>query len=176
VSRPNPHGVTLRDATPEDYAVAAELLLAAYDEYRHHMPPERWERYAQDIADVSGRAAGSTLILAELKERLVGAVTFTSSDNGEHWPSTHASLRLLAVHSEARRLGVAQALMAECVRRTRALGRTHLGLHTTAFMAGARALYQRLGFRPVPAQNMQFGTITIEALELDLASPPTTVA
>lgn len=159
-----PAGVTLRDATSDDFPAAATLLLAAYDEYRVHLPDALWQRYAADIANVSGRAATGTLILAEQAGHLLGAVTFVPGP--PH--ATSASLRLLGVHPEARGTGIAQALMAECVRRARALGRAHLELHTTQFMAAARRLYFRLGFQPAPEQDVQLGPLTLEAFVLDL--------
>jgi GNAT superfamily N-acetyltransferase len=138
--------------------------LSAYDEYRHHLPDGLWQRYAADIANVAGRAATGTLILAEQAGDRLGAVTFVPGPSD----ATSASLRLLGVLPEARGKGIAQALMAECVRRAQALGRTHLELHTTPFMTAARRLYLHLGFQPVPEGNMQIGPLTLEAFKLDL--------
>lgn len=105
----------------------------------------------------------------------MGAVTFSpgisvypQAGGGDHWPETHASLRLLAVSPEARGVGVASVLMAECSRRALALGRTHLGLHTTQLMQVAK----RMGFQRVPSQDLQYGPMTIEAYELDLRTRP----
>lgn len=164
-----PPAITFRDAGPQDYDTARKLALAAYDEYRALIPPDRWEWYAADIANIESRAADSTLILAEVDGRPVGCVTFyPDGSRGQHWPPTYAAIRLLGVAPEARGQGAGRALTEECARRARALGRTHLGLHTVSFMATARAMYRRLGFQPVPGQDMHFSTMTIEALELDL--------
>lgn len=167
--------LSLRDATPDDYPAAVAVLLAAYDEYRPAVPTDLWQGYAKDIANVAGRAATSTLILAERDGVLVGAVTFAPgisvyppAGGGDHWPETHASLRLLAVSPDARGGGVARVLMTECIHRARALGRTHLGLHTTQLMQIAKQMYQRMGFQRVPSQDLHSGPMTIEAYELDL--------
>jgi ribosomal protein S18 acetylase RimI-like enzyme len=53
---------------------------------------------------------------------------------------------MLGVLPEARRLGVARALMEEAERRARAAGKTRITLHTTERMEAARTMYERLGF------------------------------
>ena len=162
--------ITLRDARPDEYDAVRALLLAAYDEYRPAAPPGLWAGYARDIIDLEGRAAESVLIVAERAGVVVGAVTFypDASRGGQGWPAGYAGFRLLAVHPSARSLGLGRTLTAECLRRARALGCSHVGLHTTVFMATAKAMYQRMGFVPAPSHDMQAGPLTIEAFELAL--------
>jgi ribosomal protein S18 acetylase RimI-like enzyme len=60
---------------------------------------------------------------------------------------------LLAVHPNARGLGIGKALTEECLSRARELGATTMGLHTTAVMDVARAMYQRMGFTRFPEND-----------------------
>ena len=99
------------------------------------------------------RRAHATLIVAEEGARILGAVTYYpdgSCEGHAGWPRQWAAIRLLAIHPEARGRGVGRALTAECIRRARADGSRAVGLHTTEFMAIARAMYERMGFVRAP--------------------------
>lgn len=100
----------------------------------------------------------SELIVAENSVRLVGAVTFYPnsfpSDHGG-WPAGWTGIRLLAVHPDARGMGIARVLMDECLRRSRLRSATALGLHTTELMGIARGMYARMGFVRVPEYDFR---------------------
>ncbi|MGH2721533.1 MAG: GNAT family N-acetyltransferase [Actinomycetota bacterium] len=146
----------LRDAREEELDAASALMRAAYAPLFEDVPPEHREvvdGYLEDIGDVWSRLRDAELIVAEEDGRLVGAVTFfpdgPSAENGG-WPQGWAGIRLLAVLPEARRRGIGWALTEECLRRARATGAAAMGLHTTEFMAVAKAMYERMGFERVP--------------------------
>lgn len=68
----------------------------------------------------------------------------------------------------ARGRGVGRALTEECIRRARAAGCPAVGLHTTEFMAVARAMYERMGFVRVPALDFRpVPAIHVMAYRLD---------
>jgi len=59
--------------------------------------------------------------------------------------------------------------MQECARRARAAGATALTLHTTAMMAAALRLYERLGFVPAPELDLQVApSLTVHGYRLEL--------
>ena len=149
----------------------------AYQEYRAAFPAQVWEGYLRDLMDVRSRVGVSELIVAERGRpeeggRLVGAVTFypdASQSERERWPSGWAGLRLLAVHPEARGMGIGRVLMDECLRRSRQLGVPTLGLHTTEMMSVARGMYERMGFVRVPEFDFHpTPQIVVVAYRLDL--------
>ncbi|MDO8532527.1 MAG: GNAT family N-acetyltransferase [Dehalococcoidia bacterium] len=143
----------IRPARPDELDEAARVMLAAYQQYEASFPTGRWERYAADILDVRGRLPHAELIVAEEAGRIVGAVTLYpdgSRSGMEGWPPEWAGVRLLAVHPDARGRGVGEALMRECMERSRKRGVTTLGLHTTTVMAVARGMYERMGFVRAP--------------------------
>ena len=74
------------------------------------------------------------------------ANVYASAGIKPDWPE----LRMLAVAPEARGLGVGKALLMECIRRSRAAGYAHLGLHTEDAMAVAMGMYERAGFQRMP--------------------------
>ncbi len=95
--------------------------------------------------DTIGAAAAEgqrQILVARLDDRIVGTVqlAFAQQDNGRH----RAEVAKLLVHPDARRQGIAGALMqaAEAVARQRGLRLLVLDTGTDA----AEALYRRLGF------------------------------
>mgnify|MGYP001615023020 FL=1 len=143
----------IRDARPDELDEAARVMLAAYQQYQASFPPGRWDAYAADILDVRSRLPHAELLIAEEAGRIVGAVTFYpdgSRSAVEGWPPTWAGVRLLAVHPDARGRGVGEALMRECMARSRKRGVNTLGLHTTRIMAVAQRMYERMGFVRAP--------------------------
>jgi ribosomal protein S18 acetylase RimI-like enzyme len=73
--------------------------------------------------------------------------------SGEDCPPDVAVIRLLAVRPEMRGSGLGRVLAEECMRRARAAGARAVGLHTTMMMATAKAMYERMGFVPVPEHD-----------------------
>lgn len=162
----------IRDAKEEELDQVALLIRDAYQEYQAAFPPQVWEGYSRDIMDVRGRLETSELIVAEHAGGLVGAVTFypnASQSEQEGWPPGWTGVRLLAVHPEGRGLGIGRALMDECLRRSRLLNASTLGLHTTELMAVARSMYERMGFVRVPEFDFRPGPgVVVMAYRLDL--------
>ncbi|MBI4303706.1 MAG: GNAT family N-acetyltransferase [Chloroflexi bacterium] len=162
----------MRDARVEELDEVAQLLRDAYQQYATFVPSPAWEAYLEDISDVRGRLADSQLVVAEVDNRLVGAVTLYLeglhySERG--WPQGWAGIRLLAVHPAYRGRGIGRALMEECIRRCREHGIATIGLHTTEIMDIARRMYERMGFKRAPEFDFQPApSIVVTAYRLDL--------
>lgn len=132
--------------------------------------------YLKDILDLEGRAAASELVIAERDDEIVGCVSYyppgakmsyPSDSFSEHWPADWSAFRLLAVHPSARRGGVGRRLTEACIERARSQGAPAVGLHTTAPMAVARAMYERMGFERAPRYDFQPGPkVLVEAYRL----------
>lgn len=172
MSHTNQGPSNVRDAGVEDLDQVSLLIRDTYQEYQANFSPEVWEGYARDIMDVRSRLDTSELIVAENSGRLVGAVTFypnTSPSDQGGWPAGWTGIRLLAVHPDARGMGIGRALMDECLRRSRLLSATALGLHTTELMGIARGMYERMGFVRVPEYDFQAGPeVVVLGYRLDL--------
>jgi GNAT superfamily N-acetyltransferase len=118
--------------------------------------------YLTRIADLRAHLDGADLLIAREDAALLGAVLLVhpgaraeyTGDASAAWPATWATLRQLAVAPAARRRGVGRALTVACIDRARALGATHLALHTTANLAAARALYRDLKWKRAPAHDL----------------------
>ena len=172
MSQTNQGPSNVRDAGVEDLDQVSLLIRDAYQEYQANFSPEVWERYSRDIMDVRSRLDTSELIVAENSGRLVGAVTFypnTSPSDQGGWPAGWTGIRLLAVHPDARGMGIGRVLMDECLHRSRLLSATALGLHTTELMGIARGMYERMGFVRVPEYDFQAGPeVVVLGYRLDL--------
>ncbi len=142
--------LNLRDARPNEIEEVSQLLVLAYQQYQKFLSPERWDWYRSNIVDVKGRMADSDLIVAEMKNKIVGTVTLYTHGPDQGWPEGWAGIRLLAVHPDYRGHGIGRALMEECLSRCRISGKQTIGLHTTELMEVARAMYERMGFRRAP--------------------------
>ena len=172
MAQTNQEPSNVRDAGVEDLDQVSLLIRDAYQEYQANFSPEVWERYSRDIMDVRSRLDTSELIVAENSGRLVGAVTFypnTSPSDQGGWPAGWTGIRLLAVHPDARGMGIGRVLMDECLRRSRLLSATALGLHTTELMGIAQGMYERMGFVRVPEYDFQAGPeVVVLGYRLDL--------
>jgi ribosomal protein S18 acetylase RimI-like enzyme len=138
----------IREARADEYAETGTVTADAYREF--FAEGDRYHSYLDEIADVAGRAARTTILVAVDGDRVVGSATLelddrTSDEAGPLAPD-EAHIRMLGVSADARGAGVGKALMAECERRAVAAGRTRMTLHTTVRMRAARAMYESLGY------------------------------
>ncbi|MGH2718482.1 MAG: GNAT family N-acetyltransferase [Actinomycetota bacterium] len=154
----DPNSITVRDATAEEFPQVAAVTVAAYVEFAEELGQERWGHYRDDLSEVARRAQRGAVVVAETGGRLVGAVSYyppVRERTGEvsswvWWPPGYGYVRALAVHPDARRLGVGRALTLACIERTRALGGNGVALNTVAIMMVAQRMYEGLGFRRIP--------------------------
>ena len=166
----------VREATDADIEPARSALRSAYAEYEKSFPPENWAPYLTDILNLEGRASESELLVAESDGSVVGCVSYfppgskasyPSDSFSERWPDNWGAFRLLAVDPSARGHGVGRRLTDECIERARGKGAPFLGLHTTAPMAIARSMYERMGFERVVQYDFRPGpTVLVEAYRL----------
>jgi GNAT superfamily N-acetyltransferase len=150
--------IIVRDASAAELDAAAAVMVSAYAEYLPPDPTGPWLAYRNEIADVRSRLPYTTLVVAVEHGRILGAVTYypdASRDTNARWPREWAAIRLLGVHPDARGRGLGRRLTEACVERARAAGCTAVGLHTTDFMAVARAMYERMGFVRLPALDFR---------------------
>jgi predicted N-acetyltransferase YhbS len=145
-------GVLLRAARREELGQVLDLLDAANQEYRAAMRPMPFEAYLQDLRTVRDRWDDVDVFVAEKDGGIVACVSFDRDAGREDvgLPSGCASFRALAVHPDARGLGLGRQLARLCLRRARKIGARTLVVHAMPFMTRTRRMYERLGFRRAP--------------------------
>jgi GNAT superfamily N-acetyltransferase len=168
-------GLTLRDARDAERDAVRALTLRAYAEYASIMTSASWAGLDAAVRAALASDEPVERIVAVWHGAIVGSVhlfppavaAYGALAGRAAWPE----LRLLAVAPEARGLGVARALVQECVRRARRQGAPALGLHTSASMGVAMRLYERMGFERAPEHDFQPpGAELVEGYRLDLGS------
>ncbi|MEA2433276.1 MAG: hypothetical protein QOG54_733 [Actinomycetota bacterium] len=170
--------VSIRVAAETDFDPARRVLRAAYAGYESSFPEANWVPYLKDILDLEGRADASELLVAEMDGEIVGCVSYfppgskasyPSDAFSERWPSDWAAFRLLSVDPQIGGRGIGRQLTEACIERARQGGSPALGLHTTAPMAIARGMYERMGFKRAPQYDFRPGpTVLVEAYRLSL--------
>ncbi|MGY1711022.1 GNAT family N-acetyltransferase [Geodermatophilus sp. SYSU D00758] len=145
-----PTPLSVEPARPEDHPAIAELTVRVYLGDGLAGP-----QYAEQLADVAGRADRAHLLVARDGERLVGSVALVlEGDFGEVTESDdEAAFRMLVVDPAARGRGVGERLVTACLDRARAAGKRRMVLSTDVRMAGAHRLYSRLGFTRLPERD-----------------------
>lgn len=133
----------IRRATLRDAALVRHITRAVY-------VGEGWATtpaYVRELLDVERRIVENTVLIADV----VGTLTVAVPPH----PSAHVAqpgeveVRMLCVLPDARRIGVAQALMTE----VETLPADRVVLSTEQQMTGAQKLYERLGYLRTPERD-----------------------
>lgn len=141
--------IEVRPARPDEFEEAGRVTALAYREFVRPNDTD-WQDYLARIGDVAGRA-GRTMVLVAVEEgRILGSVTLEldgrTEPDDDPLPPDEAHVRMLGVHPEARRRGMARILMEACEDQARRAGKRRITLNTTMRMGAAQAMYESLGF------------------------------
>jgi ribosomal protein S18 acetylase RimI-like enzyme len=167
----------IRPARDDELDAVSRLLDDAWREYDAQVTgsEERlaiYRAYRARVIDVRSRLHESLLLVAANGDHIFGTVTYyppVAEAFEDDWPPGWAGIRLLGVHPDARGAGIGRALTEECIRRARADGATHVGLHSTVLMWIARAMYERMDFKRYPSHDFNGGDdFIVEAYMLPL--------
>lgn len=138
-----------RQVRPEEADEAGRVTALAYLEVA--TPGHGWDDYLVRIADVRDRAARTLVLVAVEDGRILGSATLeldgrTEEDHEQPLAPGEAHVRMLGVHPEARRRGVARLLMQTCIEEAFKAGKTLVTLNTTQRMTAAQRMYEAMGF------------------------------
>ena len=164
--------VTIRPATPADFEAVGRLTVAAY---RADGQLNGVGSYAENLANVAGRASqGTVLVAVDAGGDIVGGVLFAlpGSSYALQARPDEAEFRMLAVSPSAQGQGVGAALVGACRELAVQVSASAIIISTRDSAQRAQRLYARLGFVRVPERDwtIQPG-VNLLALRLDLTSP-----
>ncbi|HEX5332370.1 MAG TPA: GNAT family N-acetyltransferase [Cellulomonas sp.] len=167
----------VRVAESEAEITAAGALTA--EAYHADRLIDDGDEYRDELLDSGRRADEAILVVAVLHVDgvdpvVVGTVTLApqSSSYAEVAEPGEFEIRMLAVAPEARRQGVAEALVRACLRESVASGARTVVLSTLDAMAVAHRLYERLGFRRVPERDWHHEGVNLRVLRWDAPAAP----
>jgi ribosomal protein S18 acetylase RimI-like enzyme len=157
----------VRHIRTEEFGELGAVTIRAYESIFAPMP---LGGYAEELSDVSMRAADSEVLVAVDDEgSLLGGVTYVPGADralAEFDDPFAAGIRMLAVDPTRQGEGVGRALMEACIARAVKASRSRIILHSTPEMTRAHALYASLGFLRAPDLD-----VLIDEEPYDEASP-----
>jgi len=156
------NGVMLiRKATPQDAEVVREIVRDVYvgEGWADlHATPD----YVRSLLDAETRIAQADVLVAELDGGIVATITAADEPPFAHVAQPgELEVRMLAVRAQARRHGVAQALVTACEDIARDRGLERVVLSTDPDMHAAQALYEGLGYRRTPGRDWETGGVML---------------
>jgi ribosomal protein S18 acetylase RimI-like enzyme len=149
----------IREAFMDELDLIREQRLIAYEEHAQNIPDVHWNGLKQAILSDADIQVGVELIIVEIGGKVVGSVALfpakTDAYKGLTDKLDYPEIRMLAVSPQSRNLGVASALINECIRRAKEKGSKSIGLHTADFMKSAMHLYESMNFERMPQYDFQ---------------------
>jgi ribosomal protein S18 acetylase RimI-like enzyme len=136
----------VRHFRPSDREEVNRVARAAFSEYERAY--QDWPTFSERLARMADLAGQADLMVAEFDGQLAGAVVHVGpgKPRSSTFPDDWSLIRMLVVDPAYRGQGIAQQLMAACLRCAIRDGAPVVGLHTSPIMATALRLYTRLGF------------------------------
>ena len=153
--------IRIREAGAGERQAVENLVKTVYREFQPLMPEVAWAGWMESIREAIHSVDG-VLLVAEAQGRIQGAVKFYPDARQAHqgeWPPGAASIRLLAVDPASRGRGYGVRLTQACLTLARELQVHTVFLYTGTFMAAARHLYEKLGFKRAPEFDRDPGPI-----------------
>lgn len=163
-------GLVVREARPDEWAVAGAVVEAAYRADPLYAGGD--DDYLRHLADVADRARTCRILVAVEGGVISGCLTLVpgpESPYAETEGPGEAGIRMLGVDPGWQGRGVARALMDAAADTARGWGRRRLTLVVRAGNGRAQRLYEGLGYRRAPARDFEpIPGILLEGYELDL--------
>ena len=145
-------GLRIRPVLAEELAEVGQLTAAAYIGDGLLAASDD---YVQQLADTARRARDAEVWVAVAEQQLLGSVTFVQpgSPYREIAHDDEGEFRMLAVSPAARGRGIGQALVEQCLDRSRELGYAGVRMSSMDRMTSAHRVYERLGFTRTPEDD-----------------------
>lgn len=144
----------IRVVEESEHAALGELTAETYLA-DGHLVYGRDDPYLPALRDVAARARDAEVLVAVEDGQVLGGITLAS----EPGPMTQLAkageceIRMLVVGHAARGRGLGEALVRECIERSRARGLHRMLLYSATTQSSAQRIYRRLGFVRVPSRD-----------------------
>ena len=147
--------IKVRELAREEASQLGNLMVEVYRQLEGFPSPTEQPDYYTKLANIGTLAnqhRTKILVAVNANNELLGGIVYFGQmanygSGGKATTLTDASgIRLLAVRSTARGMGVGKALTNACIQLARQSGHSLVVLHTTQAMNVAWAMYESLGF------------------------------
>jgi GNAT superfamily N-acetyltransferase len=174
--RPAATGFAIRAARPEEYPALGQLLVRVYGQLDGFPKPHEQPKYYEMLENIGNLALkpDTQLLVAAAGDRILGGLVYFSDmaqygSGGTATREKNASgFRLLGVAPEARGMGVAKALVEQCIAMARERGHAQVVIHTTGAMQVAWKLYEARGFKRSEDLDFMQGDLQVYGFRLRL--------
>lgn len=165
--------IVITELHEDDKETVRRVLVESYQQYESDYPNLKvWNEYLEDITTSVDNPQVDKILVARSNHDIIGTVQlFLSSENAYERPELEIFspiIRLLAVHPDARGLGVAQKLLKASIDYAREKGAANLYLHSSDPMHKAIRLYEWFGFKRDQTKEFQSHDIFVKCYRLDL--------
>ena len=130
----------VRLARPADSPEISRVLCDAFAVIREHYTAEAFSAVTPPTEKIVERFAEGPMWVAELDAEIVGTVSLTTEPEGLY-------VRSMAVLPTVQKLGVGRMLLDALHKHATGTGIERIFLYTLPFQSGARALYEKHGYR-----------------------------
>lgn len=140
---------TIRLATPADAADISRVLIEAFATIREHYTDSAFAAVTPNADEVKRRFEEGPIWVAELDGEIVGTVSLTTEPEGLY-------VRSMAVSPKAQGRGIGRSLLDALHAEAAGRGIDRIFLYTLPFQQGARAMYEKYGYkwvRDTPAEE-----------------------
>ena len=138
--------VTLREYTSADAPIINRLSVLSFSQFRNDY--NDWPAMTKVLEKMSEMAATAEVIIAEVDNRVVGAVGYLPpfAPKAVHFKTEWPLVRMLVVDPDARGLGAGRSLTEACIACAQRDRAAEIALHTSEMMTVALPMYLRMGF------------------------------
>jgi ribosomal protein S18 acetylase RimI-like enzyme len=165
--------IEYREAVAQDLKALQELALVSYGILKPELTPENWTKMESILqSDQTFPLLLKTCygFVCETDGRLIGMAFLVPSGNPTKIYSPDTSyIRMVGVHPDAGRKGIARSLTRLCIKKARESGEKKISLHSAEIMHAARHIYETEGFKKIKILDEHYGLV-YWLYEMDLHS------
>lgn len=148
--------ITIREAYRIEFKKLGKIMVDVYSKLDGFPSKKEQPDYYKKLSNIgvlTNNLSTKLLVAVSSENELLGGVVYFEDmkyygSGGSAITITNASgIRLLAVHSKARGMGIGRALTQKCIQLAKEKNQTQVILHTTKAMQRAWGLYEKMGFK-----------------------------
>lgn len=176
------NNISIREANPSEFEALGQLMVTVYSQLEGFPGKSEQPSYYQMLANIgklTKEPETKLMIAVSSENELLGGVVYFGDmkyygSGGTATKVTNASgIRLLAVHPDARGMGIGKALTQACIQMAKDKKQAQVVLHTTKAMQVAWGLYERMGFKRSPDLDFKQQELSVYGFRLIIDTPKT---